>query len=128
MWSWFLLYTGQPRGDTRVIPGGMRRLKAQRAAEAELRRAAFDLAADDDTGNADATPIEPARSLAHPPPSNQLPTVLWRPRTLDEHYCNCDLSGCELEKEGPVQKQQLPRVLALRPEGRGVMPRALLGH
>ena len=46
----------QPWGNTGVTPEAMRRLKAQRAAEAELRRAAFNPAADDDTGDTDATP------------------------------------------------------------------------
>ena len=46
----------QPRAGTRVTQGAMRRLKAQRVAEAELRRAAFNPAADDDTGDTDATP------------------------------------------------------------------------
>ena len=47
----------QPRGDTRATPEATRRLKAQRAAEAELRRAAFNPAADDDIGDTDATPL-----------------------------------------------------------------------
>ena len=46
----------KPRGDTRVAPEAMRRLKAQRAAEVELRRAAFSPAADNDIGDTNATP------------------------------------------------------------------------
>ena len=46
----------QPRGDTGVPPEAIRRLKAQRAAGAELRRAAFNPAAADDIDDTDATP------------------------------------------------------------------------
>ena len=46
----------QPRGDTRVTPEAIWRLKAQRAAEAELRRAALNPAADNDIGDTGGTP------------------------------------------------------------------------
>ena len=65
-----LLFFGtsaSPANDMSTPTKAMRRLKAQRAAEAELRRAAFNPAADEDTGDTDATPTESARSLAHPP-------------------------------------------------------------
>ena len=45
----------QPRGDTGVTQGAIRQLKAQRASEAELRRVAFNPAADDDIYDSDAT-------------------------------------------------------------------------
>ena len=51
-----LPHVRQPRGDTRMAPEATKRLKAQRAAEVELRRATINSAADDDIGDTDATP------------------------------------------------------------------------
>ena len=45
----------QPRGNTRATPEAIRLLKAQHS-EAELRRAAFNPAADKTIGDTDATP------------------------------------------------------------------------
>ena len=46
----------QPRRDTRATPKAMRRFEVQRAAEAELRRAAYNPAADGGVGDTDVTP------------------------------------------------------------------------